>query len=217
LADNNFHLRRESGQVYRMSPQSGDTYSIIIIEDHPLVREGLASYFDKTGRWDVKGTAATLASAKELIRRTEIDMVLIDIQLEDGWGLEIIPCLKDKTLAAVYSAFDDYSHVSTAMGMGVKAYVCKRQNSQELEKALLKALKGETYIDDTVQAKFQAVTGRINLLTKREKDVFNLAKSKLPNKQIADRLGISLRRVENILCNIYDKIGIRSRYELELL
>jgi DNA-binding NarL/FixJ family response regulator len=194
-----------------------DKYSIIIIEDHPLVREGLASYFAGTGQWDVKGTAATLAEAKELIKREETDMVLIDIQLEDGWGLDIIPRLKDKTLAAVYSAFDDYSHVSTAMGMGVKAYVCKRQDLQGLEKALLKVLKGETYIDDTVQAKFQAITGRINLLTKREKDIFNLVKSRLPTKQIADQLGISLRTVENILCNIYDKVGIRSRYELELL
>ncbi|MDR0313162.1 MAG: response regulator transcription factor [Treponema sp.] len=194
-----------------------DKYAIIIIEDHPLVREGLASYFAGTGRWDVKGTAATLAEAKELARRTEADLVLIDMQLEDGWGLDIIPCLKGKTLAAVYSAFDDYSHVSTAMGMGAKAYICKRQNSQELEKALLKVLKGETYIDDTVQAKFQAVTGRINLLTKREREVFNLAKSKLPNKQIAAQLGISVRRVENILYTIYDKIGVRSRYELEML
>jgi NarL family two-component system response regulator LiaR len=194
-----------------------DTHSIIIIEDHPLMREGLSAYFAATGRWEVKGTAATLACAKELVTRIETDMVLIDIQLEDGWGLDIIPFLKDKTLAAVYSAFDDYSHVSTAMGMGINAYICKRSNSQELEEALIKMLRGETYIDDTVQAKFQAVTGRINLLTKRERDVFNLARSKLPNKQIAVHLGISLRRVENILYSIYDKIGIRSRYELELL
>jgi DNA-binding NarL/FixJ family response regulator len=144
-------------------------------------------------------------------------MVLIDIQLEDGWGLDIIPLLTDKTLTAVYSAFDDYSHVSAALGMGVKAYICKRSDLQKLDEALIKVLKGEMYIDDTVQAGFQAVTGRINLLTKRELEVFNLVKNKLPNKQIADQLGISLRRVENILYSIYDKIGVRSRFEVELL
>jgi DNA-binding NarL/FixJ family response regulator len=181
------------------------------------MREGLVSYFTKTGRWEIKGTAATLAEAKELVTITETDLVLIDIQLEDGWGLDIIPCLSAQTLTAVYSAFDDYPHVSAALGMGVKAYICKRRNSQELEEALIKVLKGGTYIDDTVQAQFQTATGRINLLTKREKDVFNLVKNKLPNEQIADQLGISLRRVENILYSIYDKIGVRSRHEVELL
>jgi NarL family two-component system response regulator LiaR len=180
------------------------------------MREGLAAYFAGTGRWEVKGTAATLAEAKELVTGMEADIVLIDIQLEDGWGLDIIPLLKDKTLTAVYSAFDDYSHVSAALGMGVKAYICKRRDSKELEEALIKVLKGETYIDNTVQAVFQ-IAGRINLLTKRETDVFNLVKIKLTNKQIAAQLGISLRRVENILYSIYDKIGVRSRYELELL
>jgi NarL family two-component system response regulator LiaR len=181
------------------------------------MREGLAAYFTATGRWEVKGTAATLAEAKELVTNTETDMVLIDIQLEDGWGLDTIPLLKDKTLTAVYSAFDDYSHVSAALGMGVKAYVCKRRNSKELEEALIKVLNGEMYIDDTAQAKFQTVTGRLNLLTKREMEVFNLVRNKLPVKEIAAQLGISPRRVENILYSIYDKIGVRSRYELELL
>ena len=194
-----------------------DKHSIIIIEDHPFMREGLASYFTGTGRWEVKGTAATLAEAKELVTNTETDTVLIDIQLEDGWGLDIIPCLTDKTLAAVYSAFDDYSHVSAAMGMGVKAYVCKRSDLQKLEEALIKVLKGETYIDETVQAKFQAVTGRVNLLTKRETEVFNLVRNKLPSKQIATQLGISPRRVDNILYTVLDKIGVHSRHELELL
>jgi NarL family two-component system response regulator LiaR len=197
--------------------QLANTHSIIIIEDHPIVREGLAAYFTATQRWEVKGAAATLTEAKELVTSIEAEIVLIDIQLGDGWGLDIIPYLNDKKLAAVYSAFDDYSHVSTALGLGVKAYVCKRKNSPELEKALLKALKGETYIDDSVQAQFRTVAGRINLLTRREKDIFNLVKNKLSNKQIADQLGISHRTVENILYNIYDKIGVRSRYELELL
>jgi NarL family two-component system response regulator LiaR len=181
------------------------------------MREGLAAYFTGTGRWEVKGTAATLAEAKELVTNTETDIVLIDIQLEDGWGLDIIPCLKDKTPTAVYSAFDDYSHVNAALGLGVKGYICKRSNSPELEKALLQVLNGETYIDDTVRARFQAVTGRLNLLTKRETEILNLVRNKLPNKEIAARLGISFRTVENILYAIYDKIGVRSRYELELL
>jgi DNA-binding NarL/FixJ family response regulator len=202
-----------------MSPQSGDTNTIIIIEDHPLMREGLASYFAGTGRWEVKGTAATLTEAKELAGRTEAGIALIDIQLEDGWGLDIIPFLnKDKTLAAVYSAFDDYAHVSAALGTGVKAYVCKRRTTQELENALLQALdkKGETcYIDDSVKVKLKISEELFTLLSKREAEVLSLVKDGNSNKEIAAKLRLSLRRVENVLSVIYGKTGIKTRIDLQ--
>jgi NarL family two-component system response regulator LiaR len=196
---------------------------IIIIEDHPAMRDAIASYFAETGRWELAGTAASLAEAKALLACTAADLVLIDIQLEDGWGLDIIPelekspCNIQPPLTAVYSAFDDYFHASTALGMGIRSYVCKRRNLRELEESLLHALEGKTYIDDTVQAKYQTVMDRKNLLTKREMEILNLAKNRLSNKQIATQLGISFRTVENILSCVYDKTGIRSRYELELL
>jgi NarL family two-component system response regulator LiaR len=200
-----------------------DKPRIIIIEDHPAMRGAIASYFAQTDRWEIAGTASGLAEAKDLLSRIAVDLVLIDIQLEDGCGLEIIselvkkPCNVPQPITAVYSAFDDYFHVSTAMGMGVRSYVCKRRNLQELEESLLRALKGETCIDDTVQAKYQTVMDHKNLLTRREIEILNLVKGKLSNKQIADQLGISFRTVENTLSCVYNKTGIRSRYELELL
>jgi DNA-binding NarL/FixJ family response regulator len=57
---------------------------IIIVEDHPVMRKGLADYFAGTGRWQVMGTASTLAEAKELVSRMCADIYLLDIQLEDG-------------------------------------------------------------------------------------------------------------------------------------
>jgi DNA-binding NarL/FixJ family response regulator len=142
--------------------------------------------------------------------------------LEDGWGLDIIPLLdKGNTLAAVYSAFDDYAHVSAALATGVKAYVCKRRDTQELEDALLQAIdkgnKGKTYIDDTVKAKLEISGELFTLLSKREAEVLSLVKDGSRNKEIAAKLGISLRRVENVLSVIYGKTGIHSRLELERL
>jgi DNA-binding NarL/FixJ family response regulator len=122
-----------------------------------------------------------------------------------------------KPLVAVYSAFNDYAHVSAAMSLGVKAYITKRRGVEELEKALLEALSGETYIDDMAQTNLLNTANGLNILTKREKEIFSLVKTGLPNRQIAARLGISHRTVENILSCVYDKFGIRSRYELERL
>jgi len=192
---------------------------IIIIEDHPVMRKGLADYFAGTGRWQVMGTASTLAEAKELASRVYADIFLLDIQLEDGWGLDIIPCLakEPRPIMAVYSSFDDYAHVSAALGMGVQAYICKRRGEQELEAALRATLDGTPYIDDTVQSKQTKTVNLFSLLTKRETEIFRLVTQGLSNRQIADNLKISLRTVENILSCVYDKTGIRSRAELERL
>ena len=207
---------------------------IVIVEDHPIMRNGLADYFTKTGRWQVAGTAPTLQEAKNLLAGTQADVVLIDIQLEDGWGLDIIPWYAQCTefarrtrsaksraglvpLMAVYTSFDDYAHVSAAMSLGVRAYITKRQDEQDLENALLKVLAGETYVDDTALFLLDTVKNQLRLLSKREMEIFTLVKQKHSNKQIAGNLGISTRTVENILSCVYDKMGIRSRYELERL
>ena len=120
-------------------------------------------------------------------------------------------------LTAVYTVFDDYAHVSAALSMGVRAYVCKCRNETELEAALLKALDGGVYVDEAAQTKLRTVTDLLSLLSKREAEILSLVKSGLSNKQISARLGISRRTVENILSCVYDKTGIRSRRELERL
>jgi len=193
---------------------------LFIIEDHPMMREGLASYFSETGRWLVTGTASCLEDAKKILSNLTTDLILLDIQLEDGWGLDIVPWLKkleQNPILAVYSAFDDYAHVSAALGMGVHAYICKRQNKDKLEEALLKALKRETSIDNSIQTKLNFVADLKSLLTIREAEIFNLVKRGLSNKEIADNLNISHRTVENILCCIYDKTGIKTRLDLQKL
>ncbi|MCL2759696.1 MAG: response regulator transcription factor [Treponema sp.] len=202
---------------------------IVIVEDHPVMRKGLAAYFNETGRWHVTGSASNLAAAKELLIKNDTDVLLLDIQLDNrldadsaDWGLDIIPWLRELKknplpLLAVYSTFDDYAHVSSALSLGVKAYVTKRCNESELEKALLKALNGEIYIDEAAKMKLQQVTTFSCLLTKREAEILNLVKKGLSNKEIAGSLGINHRTVQNILSCIYDKTGIKSRQELERL
>ena len=196
---------------------------IVIIEDHPVMREGLAAWFMGTGRWSVMGTASTLAEAKDLLTRTQADIVLLDIQLEDGWGLDLIPWYAKQTeftqgpIMAVYSVYDDYAHVRAALSLGVRSYVCKRRGEQELEEALLTALSGGLCIDDSAQKRLQNVTDLFSLLTKREAEILTLVKGGLSNKEIAASLGLSRRTVENILSCVYDKTGIRSRRDLERL
>jgi NarL family two-component system response regulator LiaR len=206
--------------------------NIIIIEDHPVMRGGLVSYFTGTRRWNVLGAVSDIEDAKILLSspydtkesRVTADLLLIDVQLKNGWGIDIIPWLKSQApekikmpALAVYSAYDDYTHVSAALSMGIRGYICKHRSERELENALIKILEGKTYIDDSAQARLETNTKLINLLTKREAEILTLVKGNLSNNQIASNLGISQRTVENILSCVYDKTGIHSRLELQML
>jgi DNA-binding NarL/FixJ family response regulator len=198
--------------------------TLVIIEDHPVMRKSLAAYFEGTGRWRVLGSFPNLEDAETFLIQSEnaADIFLLDIQLEKGWGLDIIPWLRcqnsEKTPAIViYSNYTDYAHVNAALSLGIQGYVSKSRNEEELEAVLETVLQGGHYIDKTVERELAAISDAVSLLTKREGEIFTLVKSGLHNKQIAGQLGISRRTVENILSSIYDKIGISSRMELQKL
>jgi len=204
--------------------------SIFIIEDHPIVREGLTAFFESRGRFKVSGAASNLDEAKKLLLKEAssaahlVDILLLDIQLEDGLGLHIIPWLKSTIkqteklpVMAVYSTFDDFVHVSAALGLGVMVYMSKRRSADELENALLQALEGKKYIDDSVEAKLNIAKDLFSLLTNREAEILTMVNSGLSNKQIASQLGLSVRTVQNIIYCIYAKTGIHSRQKLQEL
>jgi DNA-binding NarL/FixJ family response regulator len=196
---------------------------MVIVEDHPLMRKSLAGFFAGSGRWLVLGTAGNLEDAKALLSASETaraDILLLDIHLEKDWGLDIVPWIKHQKwekipAVVVYSAFDDYAHVSAALSLGVRGYVTKNRSETELEAALNTVLSGRVYLDKSAELKLQSAAGAISLLTRRETDIFTLVKEGLSNQQIAEKLSISRRTVENILHCIYDKTGIPSRLELQ--
>jgi DNA-binding NarL/FixJ family response regulator len=171
----------------------------------------------------VLGSAGTLKEARALLSATETagpDILLLDIHLEKAWGLEIIPWLKQRNrekipAVVVYSAFDDYAHVSAALSMGARGYVNKKQSETELEAALDIVLSGGVYTDKFAEQVLQNAADLIGLLTKREAEIFTLVKDGFSNQEIAEKLSISRRTVENILHCIYDKTGIPSRMDLQ--
>jgi DNA-binding NarL/FixJ family response regulator len=208
--------------------------SIVIIEDHPVMRKGLAAWFAGTGRWQVLGIAAGLAEAKSLFSETAAlpDILLLDIRLsppegcnpagcaaEDTMGLDLIPWLRKRfgktPLVVVYTQFDDYAHAASALGFGVRGYVCKYRSEEELETVLREVLEGEVSIDKAVEPKLKNSPETRKLLTRREAEILMHVREGKSNKHIAAALGISKRTVENLLSRIYFKTGIASRSDLQ--
>ncbi|MDR2898245.1 MAG: response regulator transcription factor [Spirochaetaceae bacterium] len=202
--------------------------SIVIIDDHAVMRNGLASWFTATGRWSIAGTASSLTEAKELFCPSDLiepsltaNVMLLDIELKDGWGLDIIPWLGEQDipcpLVAVYSNFEEYAYVKLAFDWGAGAYISKVREESEVEAALNCLIGGDVWIDPRVLTKSQSVKGLIDLLSPREFEILILIKKGLNNKQIADVLDIGFKTVENHISNMYDKTGIHSRLELQKL
>jgi DNA-binding NarL/FixJ family response regulator len=205
--------------------------SIVILEDHPVMRKGLAAWFAGTGRWQVLGIAADLSEARDLFSELAAlsaalpDILLLDIQLgvqNSGgniMGLDIIPWLRERfgkiPPVVVYTQFDDYAHANAALGFGVRGYVCKYRSEEELEAALQTVLLGKVSIDKAVELKLKNAVETQKLLTRREAEILKHVREGENNKRIAAALGISPRTVENLLSRIYFKTGIASRADLQ--
>jgi DNA-binding NarL/FixJ family response regulator len=204
--------------------------SIVILEDHPVMRKGLAAWFAGTGRWQILGIAADLAEARDLFSEMAAlpDILLLDIRLsspdgaaEDAIGFDIIPWLRERfgktPPVVVYTQFDDYAHAKAALGFGVRGYVCKYRSEEELETVLHAVLRGEFSIDKAVEPKLKNAAETHKLLTRRESEILKYIREGRSNKGIAAALCISPRTVENFLSRIYYKTGISSRSDLQKL
>jgi NarL family two-component system response regulator LiaR len=197
------------------------SHSIVIVEDEPVMRKALASWFAGTGRWLVYGAAATLDAAKALLSgpAKESEIVLLDIRLETEWGLDLIPWLKSRAkilpAVAVYSCFSDSAHVSAALSLGVKAYIIKKRDETELEAALETVLAGGEWIDSEAERPAKAPDGPLSALTKREAQILSLIRAGLSFREIARRLGIKVHTVQNTASCIKEKLYITSFKELE--
>jgi NarL family two-component system response regulator LiaR len=196
--------------------------SIVLIDDHPLAINGIGAWLKGTGAFAIAGTAGTLAEAGALMKRLEPlpAVVILDISLGAEDGLDFIPALREicaKRKAAlpgilVCSMYEDAFLIQRAMDLGARAYVPKSADLSEILTAIDALLAGDTYINPKYQP--QAPGKNWQTLTRRENEIVSLIKQSLSAKDIAQRLSISLRTVENHLAHIYVKTGATSREEL---
>jgi DNA-binding NarL/FixJ family response regulator len=201
--------------------------SLVLVDDHDMMRRGLSSYFSQKPRWQVLGEAGSADEALTLFRSlaetdSPPDLVLLDIDLGEGWGPDLIGELKKlfpirQPKAIIYSVFEDFVHLKAALKAGAAGYVCKSLPASDLEAAMEMVLAGGFSIPPHLAQKLTEVFDRASALTKRQYQVFELVQCRSSNKEISEALGISVRGVENNLSLIYDVMGVKSRAELEEL
>jgi len=216
-----------SGQVVTLPLRPDAPIRVIVADDHELLRTGTRQILERAGGFHVVGEAADGETALRLVGQERPDVVLIDIRLPDGNGIDfarrILSAERPPTVLIV-SAYDDDHYVRAALAAGVAGYLLKTLPADELVHLVRAALRTGAGNDAIELGGDRALFPRGRptgledqsdaRLTLREREVVRFAVRGLANKQIAYRLGISPRTVEGHLNRIFNKLGASSRTEL---
>lgn len=199
---------------------------VFIVDDHPLVRQGLTQIIGGQEDFEVCGEAEDSSTAMRGIDNTAPDVVIVDISLQGNNGLELIKNLKaihEKLPILVFSMHDESIYAQRALRAGAKAYVMKKESSEKIIEAIRKILKGEIYVSPRVadQVLHQIVNGPSNTsaspvdrLTDRELEVVQLIGRGLSTREIAESLHLSVKTIESHRAHVKEKLNLRNATEL---
>lgn len=178
---------------------------VLIVDDHPIVREGLVAALHGKGELDVMGGFGSAEEGIAAAARLRPDVVILDLELPGLGGIDAIPRFDAPVLLTAYGTDDE---IERALAAGAKGYLLKGAPLDEIERAIAAVTRGESYLDSRVTAQLLSRGGRARL-TDRERQVLRLLGSS--NKEIASELKISERTVKFHVTSIFNKLGADSR------
>ena len=199
---------------------------ILVVDDHPIVRRGLAELITQQAGLVVSGQAEDAHQAMAAIKEQEPDMVIVDVSLKQTSGLELIKDIKTRypgMPVLTLSMHDESLYAERALRAGARGYIMKQQATEELITAIRKVLDGQIYVSDTVAAKMvgKLVSGRpdvgasaIDRLSDRELEVFRLIGEGHGTRQIAEKLHLSVKTIETYRAHIKEKLNLADSAEL---
>ncbi|PYQ32943.1 MAG: DNA-binding response regulator [Acidobacteria bacterium] len=178
---------------------------IAVVDDHPVVREGLVAALDGKGGLEVAGVFSSAEEAIAAGRR--VDVILLDLELPGMNGLQAIGRLSETAAVLVLTAYGE--EVEEAIRAGAKGYLLKGASLDEIERAIATLAGGGSYIDPRVASRLVAPTSQ--RLSDREREVLRLVARGQSNKQIATKLRISERTAKFHVTAILNKLGAENR------
>ena len=203
--------------------------SILIVDDHPLFREGLKTVLERDSRFKVVGEAGNGREGLRMARKLKPDLVVVDISLPDDNGIQLTREIRrflSESRIIIVSVHSRVDYISEAFQAGATGYVVKESASDRLLEGLEAVAKGEYFIDSSVSRQvarklieFPSKEAKITdaaygTLTPREQEVMRLLAEGLTPKEIAEKLFISSKTVENHRANIMKKLDLHSTMEL---
>ena len=203
-----------------------DAIRVFVVDDHPVVRQGLAQLIQQESDMVFSGEAETASDALQKIAAAPPDIALVDISLKDTSGLELIKDLKIRhpdLPVLVLSMHDEGLYAERILRAGARGYVMKEEAIEKVVSAIRRVLRGEIYLSDRMSANMLSkfVEGRpeasrfpIERLSDRELEVFQFIGQGLGTRQTAERLHLSIKTIESHRENIKRKLKLTNATEL---
>jgi DNA-binding NarL/FixJ family response regulator len=199
---------------------------VFIVDDHPLVRDGLANLINQQSDLVVCGQAEDAAQALAGIGAGRAELALIDISLKTASGLELVKDLKlhhPEVALVVLSMHDEMLYAERAIRAGARGYVMKRETTKEVLIAIRRVLQGDVYVSERVvnlmarrlgSSRKSAASSPVEQLSDRELEIFRLLGQGRTTSQIATDLHLSLKTVQAYCARAKEKFGVDSLTEL---
>lgn len=207
-------------------PAAGGPARVLVVDDHPVVRQGLALLINHEPDLVVCGEAATAAEALKAVADTRPDVAIVDLSLKGTSGLDLIKDIKVRhpgLPVLVLSMSDENVYAERALRAGARGYMMKEEATEKVLTALRRVLGGAVYLSDAMASRLlsQFVAGDaagggspVDRLSDRELEVFRLIGQGLGTGEIAHRLHLSPKTIETHRAHIKAKLGLDSATDL---
>jgi len=196
---------------------------VVVVDDHYVVRAGVASYIDSQSDMTLVAEAGSCADALDCVDRLEPDVVLMDIRLGDGSGIDATRKIREShpaTKVVIFTTYADLDLLRDAIDAGASGYLVKRMALKSLVDTIRRVVAGEDLVIDE-KAEAALVTGgaeaqlaeRLDRLSPQERRVLSLISDGLTNRQIADELNLAEKTVKNYVSALLHKLDMSRRAE----
>ena len=198
---------------------------ILLVDDHPLVREGLANLIHQQPDLEVCGEAASQPQALQLIGASQPDIAVVDISLENGSGLELMKSIKAMHPAVAMLALsmhDESLYAERALRAGARGYLMKREAAKKVIQGIRAVLAGQLFVSEKISAMMAerfvdghtAGSSPVDVLSDRELEVFQLLGRGHSTRQIAEHLNVGFKTVQAYCARIKEKLQLANATEL---
>ncbi|MDR3456232.1 MAG: response regulator transcription factor [Verrucomicrobiae bacterium] len=199
---------------------------LLVIDDHPMMRNGLAQLIDSEGDLKVTAQADNAGQAIDLVAKQKFDLVLCDISLPDKNGLELIKdirALRPELPILVVSMHDEMIYAERVLRAGGRGYIMKQEGGEKFIRAIRQVLSGQIFVSDKMSSRILEIfsggakkndDSPVSRLSDREFEVFQLIGHGKGTRDIAGQLHLSVKTVEVHRANIKEKLNLQTATEL---
>lgn len=200
--------------------------AVFIVDDHPLLRQGLALLINREEDLAVCGEAEETQAAMQAIPQLQPDVLIVDISLNGPDGLDLLKSIRSlypELPVLILSMHDETTYAERALRARANGYIMKQEATEKVLVAVRRILNGEIYLSDRIANKMlqqyiggssAALHSRLSMLSDRELEVFRSIGEGRSTRQIADELHLSVKTVETYQAHLKEKLALRSGREL---